>query len=343
MSATPFRLDSACLPVDRLADFEQTIIDGILDLLVVLGPDGRVRHASQMSFALTALTPEHLVGNHIGAFMHYDDLPVFLEGFKATLLSGIPWRFHYRLRRPDDTFAVFESTLNPFFDSISTQPQEHFGLYNFVMTTRPYCNPPTVLMDSYLEHFTTNARLVEQIKLLRSEAETADEEENEETTQCTDAHNEPNSKTGVPSNDLLRRAALHLASDNKRNLTNRAATKLEKASDEGDIGIQISAARLDTIEKTGSWLAKPCAIRKRRDEKPRDHICAQCGTKESPEWRTGSRGKKTLCNACGRKCLFLFIDPFLHADIRILVRWAKASKREALECAATMMECVGQS
>ncbi|KAI8807998.1 hypothetical protein BJ742DRAFT_295843 [Cladochytrium replicatum] len=33
--------------------------------------------------------------------------------------------------------------------------------------------------------------------------------------------------------------------------------------------------------------------------KPRHPPCVMCGTKESPEWRRGPRGPKTLCNACG--------------------------------------------
>lgn len=31
------------------------------------------------------------------------------------------------------------------------------------------------------------------------------------------------------------------------------------------------------------------------------HVCVDCGTNSSPEWRRGPRGAKTLCNACGRK------------------------------------------
>lgn len=28
-------------------------------------------------------------------------------------------------------------------------------------------------------------------------------------------------------------------------------------------------------------------------------FCLQCGTTQSPEWRAGPEGPKTLCNACG--------------------------------------------
>lgn len=30
-----------------------------------------------------------------------------------------------------------------------------------------------------------------------------------------------------------------------------------------------------------------------------EHVCTDCGTTESPEWRKGLNGPKTLCNACG--------------------------------------------
>jgi ribosomal protein L37E len=39
------------------------------------------------------------------------------------------------------------------------------------------------------------------------------------------------------------------------------------------------------------------------------HVCAECGVVESPEWRKGPKGPKTLCNACG-------------------LRWAKRTRKE---------------
>lgn len=180
MSATSFRLDSACLPVHRLAAFEQTIIDGIQDLMLVLAPDGRILHASQMCFALTTLAPEQLIGNHITTFMHYDDLPVFLDEFNSSLLSGRPWRFCHRLRRADDSFAIFESILNPFIDKTTAQATGLYAPNLCVMTIRPYSNPSVELLDSYLDHITTQARLTQQLEELRSEAEVSDDDDKEE-------------------------------------------------------------------------------------------------------------------------------------------------------------------
>lgn len=43
----------------------------------------------------------------------------------------------------------------------------------------------------------------------------------------------------------------------------------------------------------------------RRAKKPRTHtgmcVCEQCGCTDSPEWRRGPNGPKSLCNACGLK------------------------------------------
>lgn len=41
-----------------------------------------------------------------------------------------------------------------------------------------------------------------------------------------------------------------------------------------------------------------------------EYVCADCGTLDSPEWRKGPKGPKTLCNACG-------------------LRWAKKEKKRA--------------
>jgi PAS domain S-box-containing protein len=57
----------------------------------------------------------------------------------------------------------------------------------------------------------------------------------------------------------------------------------------GDAGIQIS---LDRDARNASDKKKKLKI---ADE----YVCTDCGTLDSPEWRKGPSGPKTLCNACG--------------------------------------------
>jgi transcription elongation factor Elf1 len=71
----------------------------------------------------------------------------------------------------------------------------------------------------------------------------------------------------------------------------------------GDMGIEIIPSRLQTMKETGAWTAKP-RTKKKKPELALEFLCKECGTTDSPEWRKGPQGSKTLCNACG--CEYLF-------------------------------------
>ncbi|EGO52130.1 zinc finger protein white collar 2 [Neurospora tetrasperma FGSC 2508] len=66
----------------------------------------------------------------------------------------------------------------------------------------------------------------------------------------------------------------------------------------GDAGIAIP---LDRDPRTGE--------KKKKIKVAEEYVCTDCGTLDSPEWRKGPSGPKTLCNACG-------------------LRWAKKEKKK---------------
>ena len=45
-----------------------------------------------------------------------------------------------------------------------------------------------------------------------------------------------------------------------------------------------------------------------------EYVCTDCGTLDSPEWRRGEKGAKSLCNACGCKYLIFFSSTILIAE-----------------------------
>lgn len=67
----------------------------------------------------------------------------------------------------------------------------------------------------------------------------------------------------------------------------------------GDAGIAIP---VDRDPRTGE--------KKKKIKVSEEYVCTDCGTLESPEWRKGPSGPKTLCNACG-------------------LRWAKKEKKRS--------------
>jgi DNA-directed RNA polymerase subunit RPC12/RpoP len=71
----------------------------------------------------------------------------------------------------------------------------------------------------------------------------------------------------------------------------------------GDAGIHIP---IDKSDSRYTYSDKKHKKVKSTDE----YVCTDCGTLDSPEWRKGPNGPKTLCNACG-------------------LRWAKKEKKRS--------------
>ena len=74
----------------------------------------------------------------------------------------------------------------------------------------------------------------------------------------------------------------------------------------GDAGIDIPADKTDPRFAGSSYQDKKAKKIKTAEE----YVCTDCGTLDSPEWRRGPSGPKTLCNACG-------------------LRWAKKEKKRS--------------
>ncbi|GAC93542.1 hypothetical protein PHSY_001107 [Pseudozyma hubeiensis SY62] len=81
----------------------------------------------------------------------------------------------------------------------------------------------------------------------------------------------------------------------------------------GDDSDDEAAGMLGNANGVGADGTGNAADDARRKKKPKqddgDHVCTDCGRVDSPEWRKGPLGPKTLCNACG-------------------LRWAKKIKRK---------------
>lgn len=84
----------------------------------------------------------------------------------------------------------------------------------------------------------------------------------------------------------------------------------------GDVGIPVMQDREHraTLDK------------KKKVKVADEYVCHDCGTLDSPEWRKGPNGPKTLCNACGCKC-DLILTRRAKMLMSVLVRWAKKEKK----------------
>lgn len=226
----------------------------------------------------------------------------------------------------------------------------------FFIMARPYPTKNAALLDSFLEHKIENERLTKRVAELKREEQDEQDDwmrrtegtsMTQDSTQITQSVSQadaisyaqmpPPAKPSISNTALTRQnldealAASRPDSINDKMARYEGANHLEtiemltglryrdgersqgiSTGDpspmliRGDAGIQIS---LDRDGRSASDKKKKLKI---ADE----YVCTDCGTLDSPEWRKGPNGPKTLCNACG--CELSLVGNFF--DHSILTR-----------------------
>lgn len=215
------------------------------------------------------------------------------------------------------------------------------------MMSRPYPTKNAGLLDSFLEHKMENERLRRRIAELRREEE-AETEESSRHYQEGRSDMTPSETTGTSAatpfffgshstsgdrqdriNPALTRENLEgaVAARRSDSLGDKMAryegnshaetiemlTGLRYMEGERSRGITTGGSS-PTLIKGDAGIAIPADRDSRAGEKKKklktaeEYVCTDCGTLDSPEWRKGPSGPKTLCNACG-------------------LRWAKKEKK----------------
>lgn len=216
----------------------------------------------------------------------------------------------------------------------------------FFMMGRPYPTKNANLLDSFLEHKIENERLTRKIADLKREEREEDEAQqrhwaSEKTVSnadfTTESENQgtlsidrslmpPPAKPPI-SNVQLTKENLHDATASfKQDSINDKMARYEGATHIETIEMLTGLRYRDGERSKGisTGDASPTLIRgdagiaisvdkdgRASDKKKKlkvadEYVCTDCGTLDSPEWRKGPSGPKTLCNACGCKCA-LFI------------------------------------
>ncbi|KAJ1970804.1 hypothetical protein H4R35_005645, partial [Dimargaris xerosporica] len=200
----------------------------------------------------------------------------------------------------------------------------------FFSIARPYPVAATARLDSLLELKMENERLIQQYQQMGGDPETLvqiigtmnDSEELSALRQRLAAANQPDylgalshqldgsapfgSVGGLGGDGSTSGGDVAMITDGSGMVSSAASTASTAAGAAMGPG-GVSAAAL---------MASQAKRKKRRTKVDTvEHVCTDCGTVESPEWRKGPQGPKTLCNACG-------------------LRWAKKNKKQDIDAAA---------
>jgi len=342
---TGFGIQSNVSGGSTLTDFtkrrnwSQRVLEELKDFLHILTPDGRILYVSPSTQALTGYDQEELVGKFIVEFIHIDDSGIFVREFNESIASGNPLRFFYRFRKADDTYTIFESHGHPHLtsDSAAFGPNNAAGFCRgFFMMARPYPTKNAGLLDSFLEHKIENERLTKRIADLRREEQEEIEAQQRHLMKKQEGHStQSNDYCGMPppakpsaSNNALTQQNLDEAnassrpdSINDKMARYEGATHIETIEmltglryKEGERSQGISTGDTSpALIRGDAGIAIPVDKDSRAGDKKKklkvadEYVCTDCGTLDSPEWRKGPSGPKTLCNACG--CRF---SPITH-------------------------------
>jgi diguanylate cyclase (GGDEF)-like protein/PAS domain S-box-containing protein len=99
-----------------LADSDfRSLIEGGPDFVGVLAPDGRLRYASPALGNALGYGPEELLGQHVEAFVHPEDVPELLAALSAPMDAGRPR--DVRVRCKDGSWCALEAIHVAFRDS----------------------------------------------------------------------------------------------------------------------------------------------------------------------------------------------------------------------------------
>ncbi|KAM0259974.1 hypothetical protein ACHAQJ_003067 [Trichoderma viride] len=321
------------------------VVEELGDLLQILDSNGRIRFVSPSITMLAGYTTEEVQDHFLKDLIHPDDQGVLVAELHESISTGNSLRMFYRMKKKDGTYAIFEAVGHAHIAAARFAPnpndQSPFCQAVFMMA-RLYPTKNASLLDSFLEHKIENERLRRRLAELRMEEEVEVEEAQRQWAQSREGRSDitPSEGTGMSLTPVPRVPNdMSTSSENvdgaltRKNLEDITASSRQDSLRDKMARIEASSAdtialltgiengermatgnRSPTLIKGDAGIAIPMDRENRSGDKKKklkmaeEYVCTDCGTLDSPEWRKGPNGPKTLCNACG-------------------LRWAKKEKK----------------
>ena len=317
----------------------ERVLDEMKDMLLLLTPKGRITYATPSCKNLTGRAAKQLEGSLLSQYIHEDDQPIFQRDLDDSVAANQSFRTHLRFQKTNSTYCLMEAYGHPHIAN-QNERQTGINIpvkercTGFFLICRPYPNKTSQLLDSFLEHKIENARLIQQIaKLKQEEGEEAtatrapySKADAESSSALIGSGSSQSAPSGAGSSDQESHSTDTLGPNSDESDTNQSAdyyaeppretyshidgievmTGLYYGDGERSQGLStgVNRGRLvhcDIDITTAADQERNAQEGDRRKRLKGQHVCGDCGTADSPEWRKGPGGPKTLCNACGCK------------------------------------------
>ncbi|KAJ5476691.1 hypothetical protein N7475_002420 [Penicillium sp. IBT 31633x] len=312
----------------------ERVLEEMKDMLLLLTPQGRITYATPSCKHVTGRSPKQFEGSFLSQYIHEDDQSVFQKDLDDSVAANQSFRTHIRVQKANGTYSLMEAYGHPHIANQDKRQGEtpiKERCTGFFLMCRPYPNKISQLLDSFLEHKIENARLIQQIAKLKKEededaaAARASYSKGDSNSRApkTETHGQQFATSGEASSDPDSTDTVGPNSDEsdtsqssdyhpKRSTGEvyshidgiEVMTGLHYAEGERSQGLSTGTSRgrlvhCDIDITTAADQERNAQEGDRRKRLKAQHVCSDCGTADSPEWRKGPVGPKTLCNACG--------------------------------------------
>ncbi|KAF9454604.1 GATA-domain-containing protein [Macrolepiota fuliginosa MF-IS2] len=255
------------------------LITGLTDVIIfILSPEGKVLYCGSAVTELLGWNEADILDLHLNDFIVGEDQTMFRRAFEDSIRTDTELLSYVRLRCSQATKPSHTSANDILFE-INGYP--HFVMGQgpdckcFFAMAKPYPSRNIAMLNTFLELQMENERLQQRLAALKVRA---------------------NSQIAPAGQSLPNINSI----DNQYSSIDDTQSEIATEHDSGLIGDNYIG---DSSQPAPQNMEDPeDGSRKKKFKKTHgveQYVCRKCGRTDSPEWRKGPDGPKTLCNACG--------------------------------------------
>ncbi|KAH9832950.1 uncharacterized protein C8Q71DRAFT_839903 [Rhodofomes roseus] len=256
-------------------------------IMLVLSPACKVWYCGTAVEDLLGWKDEDLVDGDITDLMNVDDRPSFRSHFQESLHARGSLLTYARLQCKNEFYMASDYSSRPREVLFEITGKPHFfpdsdDFRCFFAVAKPYPSRNTAMVNTFLELKMENERLQQRVTHLRAQAKALNVMF-------------PSASPTLSSASSVTQLAPHVSQRTSDGLYTIFDETLAGGTSFGGQGHDaLNDADDDGSDPNGSRKKA-----KRIFNGGEQHVCQTCGRTDSPEWRKGPGGPKTLCNACG--------------------------------------------
>ncbi|KAF9265712.1 GATA-domain-containing protein [Marasmius fiardii PR-910] len=257
--------------------------------IFILSSNFRILYCGAAVKELLGWTESQLVDHDFGDIIGVDDQNHFRACFEESMSRGTELISYIRLRCNTPAASYPYSLMKEILFEIKGYPrfakQDSFGNIDqfFFALAKPYLSRNTAMLNTVLELQLENEHLQRKLRTLKSKLQSGS------TNAQYSVLSGPGQRTSVDS---------YYSSNGMEGRHNNMYDATKTSAGRGSFDLTgPSTGALDGANEELEDGSKKKKLKK--SHAPEQYVCVTCGRTDSPEWRKGPLGPKTLCNACG--------------------------------------------